>query len=486
MGTYLGIDLGTSGVKTVLIGVDGAVIDSASAPLSISRPRPGWSEQAPDDWSAAAFATLDALAARHPAEMRAARGVGLSGQQHGATLLDRSDRPIRPCMLWNDARAGEECDLLEARADFRAITGNRAMAGFTAPKVEWVRRHEPDAFAATATVLLPKDYLRLVLTGEKVSDMSDASGTLWLDVAARRWSGALLTASGLSVDAMPRLVEGTAQGGRLRPALAARWGMASPPVVAGGGGDNAASACGVGAVAPGRGFLSIGTSGVLFLTTEGFAPNAAQGVHAFCHALPETWHQMGVILAAADSLIWLAAVTGGTPRDLAAMARADRLGQGPTFLPYLSGERTPHVDASLRGGFFGLSASDGPAELAQAVLTGVACAFADCADALRAAGAVFDDVLAVGGGAASDAWLQMIADLARVPLARPAGAETGAALGAARLAVCAAEGASPLQVCVAPEIAARFAPDPARAAQAADALRRYRETFAIARAALRR
>jgi xylulokinase len=484
MACYVGIDLGTSSVKTVLMDADGALAASASAPLGVSRPRPGWSEQNPDNWVAAAWATLDRLAAEHPAAMAAVRGVGLSGQQHGATLIDAADRPLRPCLLWNDARAGAECATLEARADFRGIGVNRLMAGFTAPKVEWVRTHEPEVFAATAAVLLPKDYLRLALTGEKASDMSDAAGTLWMDVAGRRWSDALLAANGLSRAHMPRLVEGVEPTGRLRPDLAARWGMARPPVVAGGAGDNAAAACGVGAVRAGEGFVSIGTSGVLFVTTGGFAPNVDQGVHAFCHAVPGAWHQMGVILSAADSLTWLARLTGRDPVALAAAADPDRLGEGPLFMPYLSGERTPHVDADLRGGFLALSQADGPETLAQATLFGVAAAFADCADALRAAGTGPGVLVAVGGGARSDAWLQMIADLARVAIGRPADAEAGAALGAARLGLCAAEGVAAVDACPSPPIEARFTPDPGRADRAAAALARWRGAFAAARPAL--
>jgi xylulokinase len=484
MSSYVGIDLGTSGVKSVLMDDAGELVASASAPLNVSRPHPGWSEQNPSDWIDAAFATLDRLAAEQPALMSAVRGIGLSGQMHGATLLDRDDRPLRPCILWNDARAGAECAALEARADFRGVGGNRLMAGFTAPKVEWVRRNEPEIFASTAMVLLPKDYLRLALTGEMASDMSDSSGTLWLDVARRDWSDALLEASGLSRGHMPRLVEGTVPGGRLRRALAGRWGITGEPVVAGGGGDNAAAACGVGAVAPGRGFVSIGTSGVLFVTTEGFSPNVEQGVHAFCHAIPGVWHQMGVILSAADSLNWLARIAGRPAADLAAGVDPDDLGEGPVFLPYLSGERTPHVDASLRGGFLGLSHSDGPEVLARSVLAGVACAFADCADALRGGGADPKALVAVGGGARSDAWLQMIADLARVEVERPRDAEVGAALGAARLGLCAADGADPRAVCAPAAVDRRFAPRPDLADRAAEALSRFRDAYRHAAPAL--
>jgi xylulokinase len=483
---WLGIDLGTSGVKSALIDARSAVLATASAPLTVSRPHPGWSEQDPEAWWAATVETLDALARSHPAELAAVRGIGLSGQQHGATLLDAADRPIRPCLLWNDARAGAECAALEARAPFREKAGSIIMAGFTAPKVEWVRTREPDAFARIATVLLPKDYLRLRLTGEKLSDMSDSSGTGWLDVAARAWDEGLLAASGLSRAAMPGLVEGSAPAGRLRPELAERWGMAARPVVAGGGGDNAASACGVGAVTPDSGFLTIGTSGVLFVSNARFSPNVGKAIHAFCHCVPGAWHQMGVVLSAADSLAWLARITG---RDAVALADGVDPAAAPrealAFLPYLSGERTPIADADARGAFVGLSQATGPGDLARAVLEGVAYAFADCAEALRDAGWTPGAVLAVGGGARSDAWLQIIADATGLTFERAAGAEAGAALGAARLGLCAAEGASPVEVCARPAVAAVFAPDPARRGRHAEGLARHRALWPAIRAATR-
>ncbi len=233
------------------------------------------------------------------------RGIGLSGQMHGATLIDKADRPLRPCILWNDGRSAVEAAELDADPRFREITGNIVFPGFTAPKLVWVHRHEPKIFGAVAKVLLPKDFVRLWLTGEHASDMSDSAGTSWLDVAKRDWSDDLLAATHLQRDQMPALYEGTEPTGKLRAVLATRWGMEAP-VVAGGAGDNAASACGVGTVAPGAAFVSLGTSGVLFVSNEKFRPNAASAVHAFCHALPNTWHQMGVILSAAASLEWLA------------------------------------------------------------------------------------------------------------------------------------------------------------------------------------
>lgn len=362
---YLGIDLGTSGIKAMLVDESFATVGVAHAALTVSRPHPGWSEQAPADWIAAAEAAIGALRRDHPQDMARLQAIGLSGHMHGATLLDASDQVLRPCILWNDGRSGPQCAELTARADFHGIAGNLVMAGFTAPKLLWVAQNEPAIFARVAKVLLPKDYLRLWLTGEHVAEMSDAAGTLWLDVGRRDWSDALLAATGLTRAQMPRLVEGSEVSGHLRADLAERWGIPRVPV-AGGGGDNAATACGMGVMTPGTGFLSLGTSGVLFAATASYAPNTADAVHTFCHAVPDTWHQMGVILSATDSLTWLAEITGKSVPELAAMV-GDVTAPAPvTFLPYLSGERTPLNDPDATGAFLGLRRATGLADLAQA------------------------------------------------------------------------------------------------------------------------
>ncbi len=474
--TYLGIDIGTSGVKTILMGDDQVVCAEATAPLEVSRPRPGWSEQDPADWWAAVTATLDELTAKAPERMSAVRGIGLSGHMHGATLLDAQDAVLRPCILWNDGRSAAECDALEKRADFRGIGGNVVMPGFTAPKLEWVRTHEPDIFSKTARVLLPKDYVRLCLTGEAISEMSDSAGTLWMDVKARNWSEALLEATGLSPDHMPRLTEGSEPAGILKPELTRRWGMTGEVVVAGGGGDNAASACGVGAVRPGSGFLSLGTSGVLFVSTAQYAPNTDNAVHAFCHAVPEVWHQMGVILSATDSLNWLARMTGRTPQELSSLAGMVET-CSVTFLPYLSGERTPHNNGNARASFTGLSQSTDTAEMARAVLEGVAFALADCLTALRVAGTEIDTVFALGGGAKSDLWLQIVADVTGLSLDVPQKGDFGAAFGAARLALTAATGADPMQVCAQPATERRVEPDAGAHVRYGEKLELYRKLY---------
>ena len=262
---------------------------------------------------------VDALGRDHAAALSAVAGIGLSGQMHGAVLLDAAGSVLRPAILWNDVRSATECtELEEAVPDLRQVTGNIAMPGFTAPKLMWVRKHEPGVFARLRTVLLPKAYIRSRMTGEMIEEMSDASGTLWLDVGARDWSDVMLAATGLSREAMPRLVEGNAAAGALRPELAARWRMAGRPILAGGAGDNAAGAIGLSAIRPGDAFVSLGTSGVLFATTDRFRPYPQAAVHAFCHALPATWHQMGVTLSAAASLAWWAGVTGRSEAELLA------------------------------------------------------------------------------------------------------------------------------------------------------------------------
>jgi xylulokinase len=451
MAVYLGIDIGTSAVKAVLVDEKDAVVDQASAPLAVSRPHAGWSEQNPADWWAATNAAVTSLAARLRKRVSA---VGLSGQMHGATLLDASDRVLRPAILWNDGRSETECNELEAREpQSRRITGNLAMPGFTAPKLIWVKKHEPEVFAATRTVLLPKDYVRLRMTGEKASDLSDAAGTLWVDVARRAWSAPMLAACDMSEAHMPRLCEGPDATGVLRAELAEAWGMARAPVAAGGG-DNAAGAVGVGVINPGEAFLSLGTSGVLFLANKSFLPNPARAVHAFCHALPDRWHQMTVMLSAASCVDWAARATGvgeaaAMFERLTARARMD----GPeVFLPYLSGERTPHNDAHARGVLFGLNHdSDGEA-IGQAVLEGVAFAFADGLDVLIEAGATIDKISVIGGGARSMWWGGVLSAALKRPLIYRDASEVGPAFGAARLARIAKTGERAEDVCRPPPV----------------------------------
>ncbi|MCP8894354.1 xylulokinase [Shinella daejeonensis] len=482
---YLGIDLGTSSVKAMLIDGDQQVIGSASSrAIEIARPHPGWSEQDPADWIRATDEAIAGLRDSHGPAFAAVRGIGLSGHMHGATLVDAQDRVLRPCILWNDTRSHLEAAALDADPRFRAITGNIVFPGFTAPKLAWVRANEPAIFAAVRRVLLPKDYLRLWLTGEHLSDMSDSAGTAWLDTGARRWSADLLAATDLDERQMPGLVEGTDPAGVLRAGLAAKWGLAADVVIAGGAGDNAASACGMGTVREGAAFVSLGTSGVLFAANARYLPNPASAVHAFCHALPDTWHQMGVILSASDALNWHSRVTGATAAALTAeLGESLHAPSGVTFLPYLSGERTPHNDAAIRGAFVGLGHESGRAVLTQAVLEGVAFSIRDSLEALKAAGTSLSRVTAIGGGSRSRYWLKAIATALGLPVDLPADGDFGAAFGAARLGLVAATGADPFAVCTPPATADTVDPEPSLAAAYEEAYRRFRRLYPAIRAA---
>ncbi|WP_298835347.1 xylulokinase [uncultured Piscinibacter sp.] len=478
---YLGLDLGTSELKALLLCPRRGPVATARAPLRVSRPRPLWSEQDPQSWWAALESAMAQLAAQHRPLLAQVRVIGLSGQMHGAVLLDGADAVLRPAILWNDGRSAAQCGALtRALPALPQITGNLAMPGFTAPKLLWVREHEPAVFERTARVLLPKDWLRLRLTGEHIADLSDASGTLWLDVARRDWSDDVLAACGLTRAHMPSLVEGSAPAGRLRGELAARWGLPAAVVVAGGGGDNAASAVGIGATEPGQGFVSLGTSGVIFVVSDAFRPNPAHGVHAFCHALPQRWHQMSVMLSAAACLDWAARLAG--LQDVGVLlARAEALapaqrGRAPLFLPYLSGERTPHNDPSAQGVLFGLTAEHDAAALAWAVLEGVAFGLRDGLNSLALPPGPATLTL-VGGGSRSTLWANMLASILGVALERRPGAEAGAALGAARLGWL-ADGGTLEQACrAAADQAERFVPDADAAARFERRYRRFRALY---------
>jgi xylulokinase len=440
-----------------LIGEDQTVLAEATAPLTVQRPHEGWSEQAPSDWISAAEAVLDQLSAKGLGQVR---GIGLSGHMHGATLLDKGDEVLRPCILWNDTRSHEEAAELDGDPMFRRVTGNIVFPGFTAPKLLWVQRNEPQVWARVAKVLLPKDYLRLWLTGEHVGEMSDAAGTSWLDTGRRDWSDDLLTATGLTRDHMPRLVEGSEVSGTLRAALAKRWGLPAGVVVAGGGGDNAASGVGVGVVRAGEAFVSLGTSGVLFAANDGYQPDPATAVHTFCHALPNTWHQMGVILAATDALNWYARLVGTDAAQLTGELGALQAPGKTLFLPYLGGERTPLNSASVRAAFTGLEHATDRQAATRAVLEGVTYAIRDSRDALAATGTRIRHLLAVGGGSRSDYWLRLVATALDCPVQLPVAGDFGGAFGAARLALMAATGAG-AEIATLPQIARTIDPDPA-------------------------
>ena len=470
---FIGLDLGTSSLKAILIDDVQRVVAEHTVPLSVQRLHDGWSEQDPAAWTSAATEALRAIRAQH--DCRTLKGIGLSGHMHGAVLVDAKGDVLRPCMLWNDTRSHAEAAAMDADPQFQLVTGNIVFPGFTAPKVDWVRRNEPQIFDRIAKVLLPKDYLRLFLTGQYVAEMSDAAGTSWLDTGARDWSDDLLGKCHLSRDHMPGLIEGSAVSGTLRADLAADLGLPRV-VVAGGGGDNAAAAIGAGVVHDGSAFLSLGTSGVLFAANDRYRPDPATAVHTFCHAVPGTWHQMGVILAASDALEWLSRLTGKSAAVLTADLGDLRAPTQTLFLPYLGGERTPHNDAQIRGQFLNLDHATDVQAATRAVLEGVAFAFADCRDALGATGTVIQSALALGGGARSEYWLRVLATALGFSLDVPAQGEFGAALGAARLAIMAATGAGS-EIATMPAISHTIEPDVALAEAFSDAHARYRIAY---------
>lgn len=478
---YLGIDLGTSGLKLLLLDAAHHIHASVDAPLSLQRPHPGWSEQHPADWWLALESAVAQLRAAAPHAWQQIRAIGLSGQMHGAVVLDKNAEVLRPAILWNDGRSEAQCAELEQRVpNSRQITGNLAMPGFTAPKLLWLREHEPAVFAQISKVLLPKDWLRLQLTGESISEMSDASGTLWLDVARRCWSEPMLAACDLTLSHMPRLVEGSQPSGSLRPALARQWGLSPDVMVAGGGGDNAASAVGIGAVNPGQGFVSLGTSGVVFLVSDRYQPAPELAVHAFAHALPGRWHQMSVMLSAASAFGWLTQLTGNADeaqlsQQVAALPLSRRA-TAPVFLPYLSGERTPHNNPNASGVFIGLRSDHNAADLGYAVMEGVSFGLMDGLRAMGQSGPSATPLTLVGGGARSDAWAQLLASGLGCPLLRCEGAHTAAALGAARLAWL-AEGGSEDQVCQNLPTERAFEPEASHAQLLSERYPRYRALY---------
>ncbi len=476
---FIGIDIGTSAVKAVLVDHAQRMVAEATLPLSIARPRPGWFEQNPDDWWNAVATAVSRLRRDAPSNFAAVGGIGLSGQMHGLVVVDAGDRPLRPAMLWNDGRAGAECIELEAAVPgLDHIAGIGAMPGFTAPKLLWLRRHEPELFAHIARVLLAKDYVRLRLTGEAATDMADAAGTLLLDEAARDWSDPVLAAVGLSRLRLPRLCEGNEPAGMVRPEIADGWGLARTVVVAAGAGDAAAGAVGIGAIEDGDGFLSLGTSAQIFRTRAVYEPKPERLIHAFAHALPNRWFEMAALLNGAACLDWVARLLGET--DVAGLlarveARGDQLSP-VTFLPYLAGERTPLGDVDARGALADLSYATGGEDLVRAVLDGVVMALMDGQLA-------FGDGLGgrpipiVGGGARSRFWTKLIASGLDRPLQRVASGEIGPAFGAARLARLAVTGEDVADVCAKPAVLETVSPDPALAAAYARRLAKLRDLY---------
>jgi xylulokinase len=432
----IGLDVGTSGTRAVVVNPAGEVVAEATSRYRPDSPRPGWSEQRPEDWWQAARDVLATVAAGAGDEIV---GLGLAGQMHGSVFLDSAGEVIRPALLWNDQRTESDCAAITERVGAERLlelAGNPALTGFQAPKILWLRRKEPEAHARLATVLLPKDYVRLKLTGERATDASDASGTLLLDVRARRWSDEILDALGIPRQWLPQVYEGPEVTATVRDAVADELGLPRELPVAAGGGDNAAAAVGVGVVAERRISSSIGTSGVLFAHREAFARDPSGQVHAFCHAVPGAYHLMAVTLSAGGSLAWWRERFGGTADFEALVAEAADVepgAQGLLFLPHLTGERSPHLDPRARGAFVGLTARHGRPQLTRAIMEGVVLSMRAGLEVMRALGTADDDVRATGGGARSPLWLQLQADIYGRPIRRTA-VDEGPAYGAALLA----------------------------------------------------
>jgi xylulokinase len=464
----LGIDLGTSELKAILLNAEGSVLAQAGARIDISRRQAGWSEQNPVDWWHACCSALDQLRQQSPEAWARVACIGLSGQMHGAVLLDAAEHVLYPAILWDDSRAVHQAaQLNEDFPGYAQVIGSLAMAGLTAPKLLWMQQNEPEVFARIASVLSPKDYLRLLLTGEQVSDMSDAAGTLWLDVAQRQWYAPMLHATGLSVEHMPRLLEANECSGGLNAQVADTLGLAPDLPVAAGGGDNPVSAVGIGAVSAGDAFVTLGTSAAIVAITDHPAGNPASAVHSFCHALPQRWYTMGAMLTGASALRWVTRLLGQPSEQAlldavrAALPVDQPVGTGsPLFLPYLAGERTPHNDPLLRGGFMNLGHDSTPAMLGYAVLEGVGFGLLDAMNATLSAGATINACALVGGGARSEYWAQLLANILDREVYTLHGSELSACIGAAKLGFIAiGQGAGLLEQGM--PVKARYQPMPA-------------------------
>jgi xylulokinase len=464
----LGIDLGTSELKAMLLSAKGEVLAQAGARVEVSRRQSGWSEQNPADWWQACLSALGQLRTNDPQAWARVGCIGLSGQMHGAVLLDAAEQVLYPAILWDDSRAVLQASQLNQDfPDYAEVTGSLAMAGLTAPKLLWMQQHEPQLFARIASVLSPKDYLRLLLTGEQVSDMSDAAGTLWLDVAKREWYAPMLHATGLTVKHMPRLLEADQLSAGLSAEAADALGLPLGLPVAAGGGDNPVSAVGIGAINAGDAFVTLGTSAAIVAITDHPAGNPASAVHSFCHALPQRWYTMGAMLAGASCLRWVTRLLG-QPSEQALLDLVHAQWpvdqpvaiSSPLFLPYLAGERTPHNDPLLRGGFMNLGHDSTPAMLGYAVLEGVGFGLLDAMNATLSAGATVNACALVGGGARSEYWAQLLANILDREVYTLHGSELSACIGAAKLGFLSiGEGAELLGQGMA--VKARYQPMPA-------------------------
>ena len=476
---YLGIDIGTSAVKVVCSDAT-QILASASVGLETSSPQPGWSEQHPDIWW---HATCDALRQLgRQIALSDVKAIGLSGQMHGAVLLDRKLQPIRPAILWNDSRAAQECEQLrEAIPQIGHISGVLPLPGFTAPKITWLARHEPENHARIAHIMLPKDYVGLRLHNEVATDVSDAAGTLWLDQAARKWSTRVTDATGVSPDWLPQLFDGHEVVGAVTAQAASDIGLSAGIPVVAGGGDAATGAVSLGAIEPGRGFISLGTSGQLFVADRVYQPNPERYVHAFAHTLPNRWYQMAAMLNGARPISWIGGQLGLSPAEVVALAETADNNRIPIFLPYLTGERSPHGNPHIRAGFFGLEDATTRADICRSVVESIAFCFADAVESFGETINGLPELTAIGGGSRSDLLLGLIASVTAKPIVRSIGAETGPAFGAAKLAALGQGALSLHDLAEQPPQINRFEPE--TTSMLTDRLRRFRALYTAVSAA---
>lgn len=441
MSVFLGLDVGTSGLRALLIEENGIVIGEATKSYNVAHPAIGWCEQSAEFWIDACEYVFEELRQSHELQLSRLRGIGVSGHMHGAVCVDADGKPLRPCILWNDVRASKQASYLDNNSQFRKISGNVVFPGFTAPKILWIAENEPGIFERTRKVILPKDFIVHWLTGKYSSEMSDAAGTSWLDMCQRRWSDDLLGATRLCQNDVPPLYEGCEVVGSVRCDLAGKLGIPLVTKVVAGAADNAAAACGLGVLSDGQAFVSLGTSGVIVAGRNTYAPAPETAVHTFCHAVPNKWYQMGVMLSATGSLDWLSRMLDSDVATLSKLVPSEASGPGTVqFLPYLNGERTPHNDARALGTFMGLSASTSRGDLVRAVMEGVSFGLRDCLESIRSTGAKVSEVIATGGGCKSEFWLDTLAQALGVTVRVPEKGEFGAALGAARLAIVGVNG----------------------------------------------
>ena len=478
--TYLGIDLGTTALKCIITDDKQRVAGVSEVRLAISRPRPQWSEQAPAEWWASLQKACKTLRLAHKDAWARIAAIGLSGQMHGAVVLDGAGRVLRPAILWNDGRSlAEATHLNETIPDIGQLAGVRAMAGFTAPKILWLQEHEPEIFKNIAMLLAPKDFLRFQMSGDFITDPCDASAMLLFDVGRRQWSKNLVEAVGLSLGKLPKVSEGPEASSQLSKSAAKLLGLPHGLPIATGTGDAAASAIGIGAIHEGDGFISLGTSAQYFITSKDYRPRPKQMIHALCHGLPDLWYQVAAMLNGASPLTWLGnLLQSGNVQSLLQRTQRHYRGMGNIlFLPYLNGERTPHDDPLARAAFHGLQAGTTQEDLALAVLEGVALSLADCQDVLEQSGTRVAELLVVGGGTRSTFWMQMLANALNRPITIAKGSEVGAAFGAARLARLAVTGEAFAEVCGKPKALLQLQPEQKLSKAYADRLGDFRALY---------